>query len=48
VSCGGRGPPPSVLRHAASRAIWFWANAGVLFLLITASAAPAPLYRVYQ
>jgi hypothetical protein len=32
----------------ASRAIWFWATAGVLFLFITASAAPAPLYRVYQ
>src|ERR1700748_2584777 len=30
------------------RAIWFWATAGVLFLFITASAAPAPLYRVYQ
>jgi hypothetical protein len=30
------------------RSGWFWATALVLFLLIAASAAPAPLYRVYQ
>ena len=27
---------------------WFWATGGVLFLFVAASAAPAPLYRVYQ
>ncbi len=31
-----------------ARSGWFWATALVLFLLIAASAAPAPLYRVYQ
>jgi predicted MFS family arabinose efflux permease len=30
------------------RAVWFWATGGILFLLVAASAAPAPLYRVYQ
>jgi MFS family permease len=39
---------PSSPRRPAASSIWFWATAGVLFLLITASAAPAPLYRVYQ
>jgi hypothetical protein len=31
-----------------SRAAAFWPLAGVLFLLFMASAAPSPLYRVYQ
>lgn len=33
---------------AGTSGTWFWATACVLFLFITASAAPAPLYRVYQ
>jgi MFS family permease len=41
---------PEEPRQAAEgvSAGWFWATAVVLFVFVTASAAPAPLYRVYQ
>lgn len=38
------GAPASAPRTNA----WFWPTAKILFLLVAASAVPAPLYRVYQ
>ena len=39
---------PSAGEDGRAAGAWFWATAGILFLFISASAAPAPLYSVYQ
>src|SRR4051794_38710725 len=47
-----RTPTPAtgerVQRRERPRAIAFWVMAAVFFLLLFASGAPSPLYRVYQ